>query len=124
MGNSREWSYIPKSTNDQGAEVDNPKASWTNDEKTKVVYNFRAKHQLACALSRIKFHKIAQCQTGKEIWDTLIESHDDTDQIKESKINILIHQYEFFKMQEYESMEEMISRFIVIINDHKSLGKM
>lgn len=52
-----------------------------------------------------------------------IESHDDTDQIKESKINILIHQYEFFKMQEYESMEEMISRFIVIINDHKSLGK-
>lgn len=79
---------------------------------------------LTCALSTSEFDKIVQCKIAKKIWDTLKVSHEKTDQVKESKkINILIYQYELFKMQDHESIEEMISKFTVIINDRKSLGK-
>lgn len=50
-------------------------------------------------------------------------SYEDSDQVKEFKINIMIHQYLLFKMQDFESIKEMISKFTVIINDLKSLGK-
>ena len=44
-------------------------------------------------------------------------------QVKKSKINILTHQYKLFNMEEVESIDEMFSRFTVIISDLKSLEK-
>lgn len=34
----------------------------------------------------------------QQIWDTLEVSHEGVNQVKESKVNILIHQYELFRM--------------------------
>ena len=49
--------------------------------------------------------------------------HEDINQIKESKINILIHKYELFKMKPDESITKMLICFINIINSLKSLDK-
>ena len=35
-------------------------------------------------------------QTTKEIWRLLEVTHEGTNQAKESKINLLVHRYEFF----------------------------
>ena len=43
--------------------------------------------------------------------------------MKESKINLLVTQYEVFKMDEYETIVQMYSRFTNIINSLKALGK-
>lgn len=67
-------------------------------------------------------HKIVGEETFKGIWDTLRFAHEGTNQVKEANINILIHIYELFKMDEHESVEEMFNRFTVITNDPKSLG--
>ena len=49
--------------------------------------------------------------------------HEGTNQIKESKINMLVHKYELFKMEHDESITKIFIYFIDIINDLKSLGK-
>ena len=43
--------------------------------------------------------------------------------MKESKINLLVHSYELFSMKENETIVEMITRFINIVNGLKALGK-
>ena len=115
--------FTPMSTNADGTEVVKPKSAWTIDEKHKVLLNSKSKFFLTCALGRSEYDKVAGCETAKQIWDTLKTAHEGTDQVKEAKINILVHKYELFKMIEDESIDEMISRFTVIINDLKSLGK-
>lgn len=39
-----------------------------------------------------------------KICGTLLRSHEDISQVKESKINLLVHKYELFKMNENESI--------------------
>ena len=43
--------------------------------------------------------------------------------MKETKINLLVTQYEVFKMDEYKTIAQMYSRFTNIINNLKALGK-
>ena len=43
--------------------------------------------------------------------------------MKESKINLLVHNYELFSMKETETIVEMITRFIDIVNGLEALGK-
>ena len=50
-------------------------------------------------------------------------THEGKNQVKESKINLLVHNYELFSMKENEAIVEMITRFIDIVNGLKVLGK-
>ena len=45
------------------------------------------------------------------------------DQVKETKISMLVYQYEMFKMLEHENNDEMTTKFMHIINQLKALGK-
>ena len=79
---------------------------------------------LYCALDPNEFNRISTCESAKEIWDRLDVTHEGTNQVKESKINILVHNYELFKIKSDESIIEMFTRFIDIINGLKSLIKL
>ena len=50
-------------------------------------------------------------------------THKGTNQVKESKINLLVHSYELFFMKDNETIVEMIIRFTNIVNGLKALGK-
>ena len=56
-------------------------------------------------------NRICQCKSAKEIWRLLEITHKGTNQVKESKINLLVHSYELFLMKENETIVEMITRF-------------
>ena len=43
------------------------------------------------------------------------------DQVNETKINMLIYQYEMFKMNDNEFIDEMTTSFVHIINQLKDL---
>ena len=111
--------YVP--TDDTGEKI--PKERWSNDQKAKVQLNSKAKFFLSCALSRSEYDKVHGCETAKEMWDTLAMAHEGTSQVKESKISILVHQYELFKMKEDESIDQMFGRFQTITNGLKALGR-
>ena len=50
-------------------------------------------------------------------------THEGTNQVKESKINLIVHSYELFSIKDFESIVEMFSRFMVMVNELESLGK-
>ena len=85
--------------------------------------NAKIKYLLTCALSKGEYNKIISYDSTKEIWDRVQVVHEGTDQVKETKISILVHQYKMFKMLEHENIDEMTTRFIHIINQLKALGK-
>ncbi|GAV89537.1 UBN2 domain-containing protein, partial [Cephalotus follicularis] len=50
-------------------------------------------------------------------------TYEGTNQVKESKISMLVHEYELFIMHDNESISDMFTRFTTIINSLKNLGK-
>ena len=67
--------------------------------------NAKAKYLLMYALSKSQYDKIISCDSTKEIWDRLQTLYEGTNQVKETKINMLVHQYEMFKMLEHENID-------------------
>ena len=85
--------------------------------------NAKAMNILYYALDANEFNRISTCMSAKKIWDRLEVTHERTNQVKESKINMLVHKYELFKMEHDESITEMFTHFTNIINSLKSPGK-
>lgn len=54
---------------------------------------------------------------------TLLSSHMRALVKLDSKINLLVHKYELFKMNENESISEMFTSFTDIMNGLKDLGR-
>ncbi|XP_015060390.1 uncharacterized protein LOC107006327 [Solanum pennellii] len=65
----------------------------------------------------------AACESAKEIWDCLKTAHEGTEQVKESKIDMLTSRYENFQMKEGETIHEMFTKFSSITNELRSLGE-
>ena len=76
-----------------------------------------------CTLDAHEFNHISACSSVKKIWDQLEVAHKGTNQVKESKINIFINKYKFFKIEHSENITDMFTRVTDIINSLKSLGK-
>jgi len=57
------------------------------------------------------------------MWDALETLHEGTDEVKQSKINTLVQQYEIFCMKDSETISSMQMRFTHIINKLQNLGK-
>ncbi|GAV58714.1 UBN2 domain-containing protein, partial [Cephalotus follicularis] len=55
--------------------------------------------------------------------DRLLVTYEGTNQVKDTKINRLVHEYELFAMIENEDISSMYARFNDIINALKGLGK-
>ena len=74
-------------------------------------------------MDRNEYNRICQCKLAKEICRLLEITHEGTNQVKKSKINLLVHSYELFFMKDNETIVEMITRFTYIVNGLEALGK-
>ncbi|GKA46589.1 hypothetical protein Tco_0739472 [Tanacetum coccineum] len=63
------------------------------------------------------------CTTAKEIWKTLLITHQGNSQVKDNKIDILVQQYEQFIISEDESIDSAFTRFNTIIASLKALDE-
>ena len=100
-----------------------PEEDWNEQDIKKIELNAKAMNLLYCALDPNEFNRVSTCSSAKEIWDTLEVTHEGTSQVKQSKVNMLVHTYEMFKMEPSETISDMYTRFTNIINNLKSLGK-
>ena len=103
--------------------VTNEKAQWTDEDRKKISLNCKAKSILCCALSKKEFNRVSACKSSMEMWEKLRITYEGTDKVKETRIDILVTQYERFQMQTGESITQMFSRFTDITNGLASLGK-
>ncbi|VFQ92078.1 unnamed protein product [Cuscuta campestris] len=89
----------------------------------KAQLNATAINFLYCAVNANDYQKISRCQTANQMWNKLMITYEGTPQVRESKIDLLTHEYELFAMKENELVEDMFERFSNIVNDLDMLGK-
>ncbi|GJU81888.1 hypothetical protein Tco_1284253 [Tanacetum coccineum] len=63
------------------------------------------------------------CNTTKEIWKTLLITHQGNSQVKDNKIDLLVQQNEQFVIFEDESIDSVFARFNTIITSLKALDE-
>ncbi|MQM04350.1 hypothetical protein Taro_037140 [Colocasia esculenta] len=79
--------------------VTNEKTQWTDDDRKKISLNCKAKSILCCALSKKEFNRVSACKSAMEMWEKLRITYEGIDKVKETRIDILVAQYERFQMQ-------------------------
>ncbi|XP_070041476.1 uncharacterized protein [Nicotiana tomentosiformis] len=62
----------------------------------------------------------AQSET---IWDSIQNAHQGVNQVKRSRTELLMRNYELFSMKESQPIHDMMTLFTIIANELKSLGK-
>ncbi|GJU45732.1 retrovirus-related pol polyprotein from transposon TNT 1-94 [Tanacetum coccineum] len=95
----------------------------TDDLKKRLAKNNEAKMVIYNVLPRKEYERIFMCNTAKEIWKTLLITHQGNSQVKDNKIDILVQQYEQFVIFEDESIDSAFARFNTIITSLKALDK-
>ncbi|GKV40372.1 hypothetical protein SLEP1_g48027 [Rubroshorea leprosula] len=94
-------------------------ASYDEADRKKLQINAQAKNALFCALHPSEYDRISACDFAKEMWDKLQVAHEGTNEVKKSKINMLVQKYELFKMKSDEEIKDMFTRFTKITNELK-----
>ena len=74
-----------------------------NDENWKSIsINSKAIQLLYYVLNQEEHNKISSCENEKKIWEMLEVTHEGTTQVKETNINMLLHDYELFNRKDSE----------------------
>ncbi|GJQ95656.1 hypothetical protein Tco_0006795 [Tanacetum coccineum] len=94
-----------------------------DDLKKKLAKNNKAKMVIYNALSRKEYKRIFMCETAKEIWDTLLVTHQGNNQVKANKIDLLVQEYDQFTISEEESIDNAFAKFNTIITSLKALDE-
>ncbi|GJV19310.1 zf-CCHC domain-containing protein, partial [Tanacetum coccineum] len=95
----------------------------TDDLKKRLAKNNEAKMVIYNVLPRKEYERIFMCNTAKEIWKTLLITHQGNSQVKDNKIDLLVQQYEQFIIFEDESIDSAFARFNTIITSLKALDE-
>ena len=101
--------------------VPKPRQKYDEADKKKIEKGYKANTLLVCGIEPDEFNRASACESAKEIWDFLKTTHEGTEQVKESKIDMLTSLYENFKMKEAETIHEMFTKLSSITNELKSL---
>ncbi|MQL70996.1 hypothetical protein Taro_003319 [Colocasia esculenta] len=91
-------------------------------EKEPVCYECRKPGHLRPDCPRLKkteFSRVSACKSAKEIWDKLQITYEGTDKVKQTRIDILVSQYEQFKMFPNENITQMYNRFSSSLMAHE-----
>ena len=97
--------------------------NYTDDDWKRLDMNEIAMNILHCGMNENDFSRTCTCKTAKEIWDELEKTYEGTSRVRDTKISLLCGQFENFKMESNETIDEMHNRFINIINPLSVLGK-
>ncbi|GJW46102.1 zf-CCHC domain-containing protein [Tanacetum coccineum] len=89
----------------------------------KLAKNNEAKMVLYNALPKKEYERIFMCKTAKDIWQSLLITHQGNSQVKDNKIDLLVQQYQKFTILEEESINSGFARFNTIITSLKALDE-
>ncbi|GJS85861.1 hypothetical protein Tco_0752402 [Tanacetum coccineum] len=94
-----------------------------DDLKRKLSKNNEAKMIIYNALPRKEYERIFMCETAKDIWNSLLVTHQGKNQVKDNKIDLLVQQYEQFMIPKEESIDNAFAKFNTIITSLKALDE-
>ncbi|KAK2432209.1 gag-protease polyprotein [Trifolium repens] len=97
--------------------------SFTPTQKLEYKKHHSVKGMMTNAISHDEYLKIGDKRTAKSIWKSLKSKYEGNKQVREAKANLLVHQYELFKMKDEEDIEAMFSRFQILVSGLQVLDK-
>ncbi|XP_009793006.1 uncharacterized protein LOC142178592 [Nicotiana tabacum] len=116
--------FVPtKNLGDPAVTISKKRKEFSDADRRAIEKNFRAKKMLVCGIGPDEYNRISACQSAKEIRETLQTTRDRITQVKQSKIDMLTTEYKLFRMKDDESIQDIHTRFISIINELHSLGE-
>ena len=114
---------MPTITNEERATNLKLEDQWSAEDQKKVELNAKVINMMNWTISFEEYRKISRCQIAKKMQDKLQLTHEGTTQVRQTKANMLTHEYELFHMKEDENIDEMFERLSVIVNNLGILGK-
>lgn len=92
------------------------KNSLTSYQKKIYRKHHRVRGILVDALPYSEYVNIIDKSTAKNIFKSLCVTYEGHQHVQEAKVNLLIQQYELFRVENDENIESMFSRFQVIVS--------
>ncbi|GKE07372.1 hypothetical protein Tco_1399390 [Tanacetum coccineum] len=86
-----------------------------------ISINDDAKMGLYNALPKKEYERIFMCKTVKDVWNSLIITHQGNKQVKDNKIDLFVQKYEEFVISNNETIDCAFARFNTIITSLKAL---
>ncbi|GJS18248.1 hypothetical protein Tco_0412720 [Tanacetum coccineum] len=116
--------YKPTIKNkDTGKEEVIPYEKYEESHKKMISKNDEAKMVLYNALPKKEYERIFMCKTAKDVWNSLIITHQGNKQVKDNKIDLFVQKYEEFMIFDYETIDCAFARFNTIITSLKALDE-
>ncbi|XP_059658723.1 uncharacterized protein LOC132305054 [Cornus florida] len=109
-------------TND-GVTIGKEESEWTSAKNNALEENTKALFSLFKSVVQYELARIAHCKIAKEAWDILQFTHEGTNEVKSSKIEMLAFQFENLKMEEDETFSEFYIKLNHIVSGLRNLGK-
>ncbi|KAI0503823.1 hypothetical protein KFK09_014766 [Dendrobium nobile] len=82
-----------------GVMLEIPFTDWTVEERDLAQLNAKCLNSFFCALKSEDYMRVSTCKSGNDIWDRLCITYEGTNEVKQSRLNILLHDYELFRMK-------------------------
>jgi len=93
------------------------KDQWTSNDKHLVSLDVKGRSAISNALPYNTFHLIQNCESAKEMMDTLTVAFEGTEEVRATTLSNLIRQYEHFFAKKDETLTRTFTRFNCLIND-------
>ncbi|GAV79621.1 DUF4219 domain-containing protein/UBN2 domain-containing protein [Cephalotus follicularis] len=100
----------------EGVVTIKPEDEFNDNDFRMLQLNSKVKHVLFCAMGPNEFNHISSCDSAKQMWDLLEITYEGTNQVKKSKISLLVHEHELFFMHDDKCISDMLTYFTTIIN--------
>ena len=81
-------------------------SAWSEEQKKSTNLDAKAMNALFCTLNKEEFNSVSTTTSVHQIWQILQVTHEGTNKVKESKIYILVHRFELFKMKRMKQLRK------------------
>ena len=93
-----------------------------NNGQQEKQYDVTVKCIILSSLSDNVFNRVYACENAKELWKTIIENHEGTEDVANERYHVLIDKLNSFNQFDDENAESMYSRLNTLVNEINSLG--
>lgn len=93
------------------------------DWSRRFQLKLRSIYILVFVMNRNDYNRIFQCKMAKEVWRAFKATHEGTKQVRDSKIRILVNEFETFTIKHNENIVKTFTRFTDIFNGLEGLGR-
>ncbi|GAB2211280.1 hypothetical protein Droror1_Dr00016573 [Drosera rotundifolia] len=92
------------------------------DNKKKVAIDKKTMNILFQTLDEDLFEHVVHCTFAEVVWDSFVVKNEGMNDIRKSRLPILVQKYELFTQKSSERLTDIFERFNILLNSLKTYG--